>query len=439
MDQTHITTSSELRDSTLAGLIQAEADFQENTINLIAASNYLSSGVCRALDPRLNNIHAEGYPGNRYHEGQAIGEKIEELAVERAKKLFDVDHANVQPYRGTVANLAAAIAVLNSGDTLMGLECRSGGHYTTSGSVHVTGRLFKVVNYSVDQTTNQIDYDYVASRARKERPKVLFCGETSYSLLWDYGRLREIANEVGAVLIADLSQTLGLVAGNAIPSPIPYVDIVTAATYKTLRGPRCGLILCKSQYAEAVDRAVSPICQGGPNISLLAGLATALFEASQPSFEKYVEQIIQNSRAFSHFLAQRGLNVVAGRSENHACLLDVRDLDLRGNEVAARLSKAGLICNGNQIPFDPHPPTAPSGLRLGVSAITTLGANETDSIAIAGFVADGIEAVFQDEELYKLGLRVAAFRRKLGRSNNTLKFPDSSPSPEPISHMAKAH
>ncbi|MFJ3303907.1 serine hydroxymethyltransferase [Streptomyces sp. NPDC086549] len=387
-------------DAATARLIESELARQSSTINLIAAANYLSPAVVAAMHPALESIHCEGYPGRRYHEGQEVADGLERLAIDRACRLFGVDHANVQPYRGTMANLAAAVAVLDPGDTLLGLETASGGHYSTGGPLHLIGRMFRVVPYEVAADTGELDYDAIAAVARKERPRAIFCGDTSYPRLWDYAALREIADESGAALIADVSQSVGLIAGGAIPSPAAHADIMTAATYKTLRGPRAGLILAKASLAKAVDRAVYPICQGGTNVRVLAGIAAALGEALTDSFGTYTRQVLENSRRLAAELTLHGFDLVTGGTENHACLVDVRSLGITGDVAARWLSSAGILANGNQIPNDPGPPRRPSGLRLGTAAVTTLGMTPPVMAEIAGLMSavlrgDGRRAVDQ--------------------------------------------
>ncbi|MFI6013689.1 serine hydroxymethyltransferase [Streptomyces sp. NPDC051243] len=398
-------------DADTARYVAAELARQSATVNLIAAANYLSPAVRAAMHPALEAIHCEGYPGRRYHEGQETADAIEELAVERARRLFGADHANVQPYRGTSANLAAAVAVLEPGDTLLGLQTASGGHYTTGGSLHLVGRMFRVVAYEVDAAAHTLDYDAVAALARAERPRAIFCGDTSYPRLWDYAALRAIADEVGAVLVADISQTAGLVAGGAIPSPAPYADIMTAATYKTLRGPRSGLILARRGLAKAVDRAVYPVCQGGTNVRVLAGVAAALGEAATESFAAYTRRVLTNSRCLAGHLAEEGFGLVTGGTDNHACLADVTSFGLTGDAAARRLAAAGILANGNQVPNDPRPPRTPSGLRFGTPAVTTLGMGPEVMAELAGLTA----AVLRDgAAVDEVRARVSEIRRAHG-------------------------
>jgi glycine hydroxymethyltransferase len=374
-------------DVAIGRLIENERLLQATTINLIAAANYLSPGVAAAMSPMLEAIHSEGYRGSRYHEGQATADAIEGLAIERACQLFAVDHANVQPYRGTMANLAACVAVMKPGESLMGLCTAAGGHYTTGSELHLIGQLFKVIPYDVDTHTCSLDYDRIAALARAHHPRVIFCGDTAYPRRWDYAALRHIADTVGAVLIADISQVAGMIAGGTAPNPASEVDVMTSATYKTLRGPRAGLILSKAEYARAIDRAVYPICQGGTNVRVLSGIAAALGEAGTESFRAYIARVLENSRVLADVLASLGFDLVTGGTDNHACLIDVRPLGVTGDVAAAWLAASGILANANQIPHDMKPPRHPSGLRLGSAAVTTLGADRNCILEIAGLVA----------------------------------------------------
>lgn len=399
-------------DSTIDLLITEELDRQANTINLIAAANYLSPGVAAAMHPALESVHCEGYPGQRYHEGQAAADAIEQLAIDRACQLFGAEHANVQPYRGTMANLAAAMAVLKPNDSLLGLETAAGGHYSTGGPLHLIGRMFRVIPYGVTLETSEVDYKQIAAIARDERPRAIFCGDTSCPRLWNFEILRDIADDVGAVLIADISQSAGLIAGGAIPSPVTYADIVTAATYKTLRGPRAGLILSTKSFAKQVDRAVYPICQGGTNVRTLAGVAAALGEALTDAFKAYTLRVIENSRCLANELASWGFDLVSGGTDNHACLLNVGSMDVTGDVAANWLASAGILSNGNQIPNDPNPPRRPSGLRFGTAAVTTLGIGRSEVTEIAALIACILQNGGCPEKANEVRLQVAEIRNR---------------------------
>jgi glycine hydroxymethyltransferase len=412
------TTEAEAAEAAATGgsvleLLATELQLQESTINLTAASNFLSPGVLAALHPALQNVHCEGYPERRYHEGQLQADAIESLAIERAKQLFAADHANVQPYRGTTAVLAAVLATLDPGDTLLGLECRAGGHYSTGGSLHLIGRMFNVVTYAVCENSHLLDYAAIEEAALRCRPRALVCGDTAYPRQWDFERLAKIAERVDAVLIADVSQTLGLIAAGALPSPVPHAGIVVGATYKTLRGPRAGLILCRAEFAARVDRAVYPVVQGGPNLSLIAGLAAALEEAGTPAFAEYAQAVIDNAGLLAQRLIGHGFDLVTGGTDNHACLLDMRSTGLTGRAAAAALAECGIIANANQVPFDPAPPIRPSGLRLGTPAVTTLGMRGPEILELADLVAAVLGARAADESPGReLRERAAALRHR---------------------------
>jgi glycine hydroxymethyltransferase len=378
-------------------LIECELRNQENTVNLIAAANYLSPGVQAAMHPALQNIHTEGYPGNRYHEGQLSADAVEEIAILRAKSIFGAEHVNVQPYRGTAAVLAALLAVGKPGDVVMGLECSTGGHYSTGGSVHLVGQLFRVEPYDVCPRSGLLDYDRITDRALRVRPRAIVCGDTAYPRGWDFGRLAETADRVGAVLIADISQTIGLVAAGVMPSPVPHADIVVAATYKTLRGPRAGIIMCDGRHRKAIDRAVYPVLQGGTNVSTLAGLAVALAEAATPAFAAYASQVLDNARALAAELSRHGFDLVTGGTDNHACLVDLRARNLTGRAAAAALAQVGILSNANQVPFDTSSPRNPSGLRIGSPAATTLGMATGEMRELAALIADVLERPQADE------------------------------------------
>jgi glycine hydroxymethyltransferase len=412
MAQSQTMLASLAQDHELSALIDGELRSQQETLNLIAAANLVSSRVQAAMDPRLHNIHAEGYPGRRYHEGQRYADAIEQLAISRAKAVFEAEHANVQPYRGTMANLASTMAVLEPGQTVLGLECRAGGHYTSGTGVHLLGQLFRVVAYSVDPDTHLLDYDLIERSARAERPGVIFCGDTAYPRQWDWERLADIAEGVEATLIADISQVAGLVAGGSVGSPVPYAHVVTFATYKTLRGPRGGVILCRERLRSAIDRAVYPVCQGGPSIPIVAGIAASLKEAATDEFRSYARQVVCNARVLAAELSRRGFELVTGGTDNHAVLIDLRATGTPGNRVARRLAEAGILCNGNQVPFDPGPPRRPSGLRLGTPAVTTLGMTEPEMVTVASLVDMAFAALDDDDSLHDVAGRVREIRRR---------------------------
>lgn len=401
-------------DLELLSLIDQEVRAQADTINLTAASNYVSPFVGSAMRTELNNIHCEGYPGRRFHEGQERADAIERLAVSRACALFGANHANVQPYRGTMANLAACVAAAEPGSTLLGFACDAGGHYTTGGSVHLAAQLFDVQCYSVDPVTMLLDYAGLRRQALELRPAAIIGGDTAYPGDWDWATMRSIADEVGAALIVDISQTAGLVLAGVMNDPVPHADIVTMATYKTLRGPRAGLILSTAEYAKKVDRAVHPVCQDGTSITAIAGIAAALHEASEPSFAAYCHQVVANAGALADALTSRGYALVTGGTRNHACLVDLRAQGITGREAAAWLSSVGLIANANQIPYDPCPPTRPSGLRLGTPAVSTLGMNEADMEVLADFIDRALDPSLDERGRHTLLGEVYSFRSHFG-------------------------
>jgi glycine hydroxymethyltransferase len=400
------------QDHELTALIAEELRSQRETLNLIAAANLVSPAVQQAMDPRLHNIHAEGYPRSRYHEGQTYADAIEELAISRAKAVFGAEHANVQPYRGTMANLAAAIALIDPGQTILGLESRAGGHYTSGSSLHLLGRMFRVVPYVIHAETQLLDYELIERSARAERPGAIFCGDTAYPRQWDWAQMSRIAESVGARLIADISQIAGLVATGAMASPVPHADVVTFATYKTLRGPRGAIIVCREQHRAAVDRAVYPVCQGGPSITTIAGIAASLAEAASPEFRGYARQVLINARTLADELGRRGFQLVTGGTDTHAVLIDLRSTGKPGNHVASRLAQVGIMCNGNQIPFDPGSPRKPSGLRLGTPTVTTLGMKEAEMVTIAQLVHTAFVSIDSDEVLCKVATGVSELRNR---------------------------
>lgn len=399
-------------DEELQVILSAERSFQQSSLNLTAACNYLSASVSTAMPPELSNIHCEGYPGNRYHQGQQNADAIERLAIERACRLFDCEHANVQPYRGTQANLAACVASVASGNTILGFASDAGGHFSTGSDVHILNRLFNVVTYSLDPVTYGLDYDRLLASARSVCPAAIIAGDTAWPGEWDWQRMREIADCVGAVLIVDISQTAGLIAAGVLANPCGLADIATMATYKTLRGPRAGIILCKMKYADQVDRAVFPVCQDGTNVQLLSGLAAALFEASSPAFRRYSQTILANSYAMAAELNLRGYRLITGGTRNHACLIDVSDKGMSGRECAETLSRVNIIANANQIPNDSGPPKNPSGLRLGTAAVTTAGLNPEHMPAVVSYVDRALVNRHCEGTLSMLRDEVTEFRKQ---------------------------
>jgi glycine hydroxymethyltransferase len=379
-------------DPELAGLIQGEAERQHDTLRMIASENYVSQAVLEATGTVLTNKYSEGYAGKRYYEGQQFIDPIEELAVARAKSVFGVDHANVQPYSGSPANLAIYFAFLKPGDTVMGLGLPAGGHLTHGWGVSISGTYFRAVQYGVRKDTHRIDLDEVRELARKEKPKLLFAGGTAIPRQIDFAAYAEIAKEVGAVFAADIAHIAGLVAGGAHPSPIPFADVVSTTTHKTLRGPRGGMLMCKAEHQKAIDRAVFPGLQGGPHNHTTAGIAVALKEAQQAEFKTYAHQIVANSRALAAALVEHGWSLITGGSDNHLILADLTPKNVSGKIAAKALDAAGMELNYNSIPFDPRKPFDPSGVRLGTPSVTSRGMREPEMVQIAKWMDAAVNA-----------------------------------------------
>jgi glycine hydroxymethyltransferase len=373
-------------DPDLAALIRGEEQIQRDKIRMIASENYVSAAVLAATGTVLTNKYSEGYPGKRYYEGQQYIDQIETLAIDRAKALFGADHANVQPYSGSPANLAVYLAFLEPGDTVLGLGLPAGGHLTHGWNVSITGKYFRAVQYGVRRDTHRIDLDEVRDLARKERPKLLFAGGTAVPRTIDFAAYAEIAREVGAIFVADIAHIAGLVAAGVHPSPVPVADVVSTTTHKTLRGPRGGMLMCKEVHAKAIDRAVFPGLQGGPHNHTTAGIAVALKEAATAEFVRYASQIIANAKALAAGLMARGFGVITGGTDNHLVLCDLTSKNVSGKIAAKALDEAGLVCNYNSVPFDPRKPFDPSGIRLGTAAITSRGMGPAEMERIAAWM-----------------------------------------------------
>ena len=385
-------------DPELAGLIEAEAQRQHDKLRMIPSENYVSTAVLEATGSVLTNKYSEGYAGKRYYEGQQLIDPIETLTVERARSLFGVDHANVQPYSGSPANLAVYLAFLQPGDTLLGMALAMGGHLTHGSPVSVSGRWFRPVGYSVRKDTGRVDFDEVRELARAERPKVIFCGGTAIPRTIDFPAFAEIAREVGAVLVADIAHIAGLIAGGAHPSPVGYADVITTTTHKTLRGPRGAMIMSTEEHAKALDKAVFPGLQGGPHNHTTAGIAVALHEAAQPAFRDYAHQVVANARALAAALTERGFDLVSGGTDNHLILIDLASKGIPGKPAAKALDRAGIELNFNAVPYDPRRPFDPSGIRLGTPALTTRGLTEEQMPQVAAWMDDTITAALKDDE-----------------------------------------
>ncbi|GGJ83961.1 serine hydroxymethyltransferase [Pilimelia anulata] len=385
-------------DPQLAELIHAEAKRQHDSLRMIASENYVSRAVLEATGTVLTNKYSEGYAGRRYYEGQQVIDQVETLAVNRAKALFGADHANVQPYSGSPANLAVYLAFLAPGDTVMGMALPMGGHLTHGWSVSATGKWFRSVQYSVSRETGRIDFDEVRDLARREQPKVIFCGGTAIPRTIDFPAFAEIAKEVGAVLVADIAHIAGLVAGGAHPTPVGYADVVTTTTHKTLRGPRGALILTTADTATPIDKAVFPGLQGGPHNHTTAGIAVALHEAAQPAFRDYAAGVVANAGALAAELTGRGFDLVSGGTDNHLILVDLTTKNIGGKPAAQALDRAGIELNYNTVPYDTRKPFDPSGIRLGTAALTTRGLTPEHMPAVAGWMDDAITAALKDDE-----------------------------------------
>ena len=395
-------------DPKVYDLLMQEQERQSRCLRLIPSENYASAAVMEATGSWLTNKYAEGYPQKRYYEGQQITDQIESLARERAKSLFGADHANVQPYSGSVANLAAYAAFAEPGDTIMGLSLPFGGHLTHGWKVSATGRFFKAVQYTLDDQ-GRLDYNQIEDLAQQHKPKVIVSGATAYPRIIDFKAFADIAERVGAVHITDMAHIAGLIAGGAHPSPIPHAGAVTTTTHKSLRGPRGSMILCRSEHATAVDKAVFPGLQGGPHMHTISAIAVALGEASSPQFTEYAHQIVKNAKRLAEQLLEHGFNLVSGGTDNHLILIDLRNKGMLGKKFSQALDRANIVTNYNTIPNDPAKPFNPSGLRLGTPAVTTRGMREEQMDAIAGFMHRVAQNVDDESAIKKIGKEVTEF------------------------------
>ncbi len=379
-------------DPEIAELIALEERRQRDKVRLIASENYVSGAVLAATGSVLTNKYSEGYPGKRYYEGQQYIDRVEQLCIDRAKALFGADHANVQPYSGSPANLAVYFAFCKPGDTVMGMGLPAGGHLTHGWNVSITGSYFKSVQYGVRPDTHRVDLDEVRELARKERPKLLWAGGTAIPRTIEFAAYAEIAKEVGATFVADIAHIAGLVAAGAHPSPVPVADVVSTTTHKTLRGPRGGMLMCKAEHQKAIDRAVFPGLQGGPHNHTTAGIAIALREAATEQFKTYAHQIVANARALAAALVDRGFALVTGGTDNHLILADLTTKKVSGKIAAKALDAAGMELNYNSVPFDPRKPFDPSGIRLGTPSVTSRGMKEPEMKQIAAWMDQVVSA-----------------------------------------------
>jgi glycine hydroxymethyltransferase len=370
-------------DPAIARLIADENRLENDKIRLIASENYASRAVMEATGSVFTNKYSEGYAHKRYYEGQQAVDPLEELAITRLKGLFGADHVNVQPYSGSPANLAVYFAFCMPGDPVMGLSLPAGGHLTHGHSVSITGKYFKSVQYGVRKSDHLIDMDEVRRVAREHRPKLLWCGTTAYPRTLDFAAFRSVADEVGAILVADVAHIAGLICGGQHPSPVGIADVVTSTTHKTFRGPRGGMIFCKKEHAAAIDKAVFPGLQGGPHNHTTAGIAVAANEAARPEFKAYARAIVENAKTLGAALAERGFGVITGGTDNHLLLVDATSKGITGKQLAQALDRAGIVLNYNTVPFDPRKPFDPSGVRLGTPSVTSRGMGKTEMLRIA--------------------------------------------------------
>lgn len=400
-------------DPELNGFIHEELERQRNKIELIASENFVSPAVMEAMGTILTNKYAEGYPGHRYYGGCEYVDKVETLAIERAKKLFGANYANVQPHCGASTNLAVYFAFLKPGDTIMGMNLSQGGHLSHGSPVNISGKYFNVVPYGVNPETETIDYAELEKLAQEHHPKMIVAGASAYPRVIDFKRMAEIAHGVGALLLVDMAHIAGLVAAGLHPNPVPYADVVTTTTHKTLRGPRGGLILCNNEeYAKAINKAIFPGIQGGPLMHIVAAKAVAFGEALQPEFKTYQENIVKNAKAFAEALVKEGFRLVSGGTDNHLALVDVRGQGLTGKDAEHLLDEIGITCNKNTIPFDPASPFVTSGIRLGTPAVTTRGFNEDDMREVAAIIGLVLKNKDNAEKQKEAAARVAALCAK---------------------------
>ena len=400
------------QDEQVFQAIQQELGRQRSKIELIASENFVSEAVLEAQGSVLTNKYAEGYPGRRYYGGCEYVDIVEDLARERAKKIFGAEHANVQPHSGAQANMAVYFSVLEHGDTVLGMNLSHGGHLTHGSPVNFSGVQYNFVEYGVDPETHRINYDDVLDKARTHKPKMIVAGASAYPRIIDFKRFREIADEVGAYFMVDMAHIAGLVAAGLHPNPVPYADFVTTTTHKTLRGPRGGLILCKKEYAKKIDKAVFPGIQGGPLMHVIAAKAVALGEALQDSFKEYAKNIVKNAKRLAEGLKKEGLNLVSDGTDNHLLLVDVRPLGLTGKIAEEVLDEVGITVNKNTIPFDPEKPSVTSGIRIGTAAVTTRGFGEEEMDEIASIIGFTLKNYDNKEKLEEAKKRVEALTNK---------------------------
>jgi glycine hydroxymethyltransferase len=394
-------------DPEIAEAVANECERQRSTLELIASENFVSEAVLEAMGTPLTNKYAEGYPGKRYYGGCEHVDVAETLAIERAKGLFGAEHANVQPHAGAQANLAAYLALMPPGSTLLGMALAHGGHLTHGHKVSATGIIFKAVQYGLSPDTGLLDYDQVASLAREHRPQVIVAGASAYPRLIDFARFRAIADETGARFVVDMAHIAGLVAAGVHPSPVPYADVVTTTTHKTLRGPRSGLILCKNEFAKAIDKSVFPGMQGGPLMHVIAAKAVCFREAATPEFRDYARRVVENAKRLATELVGRGYELVTGGTDNHLILVDLKRAEFSGAEAETALHHPRITLNKNAVPGDPRPPSVTSGLRIGTPAVTTRGLGPAEMVLLAGWIDEALRAREDAAVLERIRRKVA--------------------------------
>jgi glycine hydroxymethyltransferase len=397
-----------LSDPDIAAQIAFEAERQHDGLEMIASENFVSRAVLEAAGTVFTNKYAEGYPGKRYYGGCEVADVVENIARDRAKQLFGADHVNVQPHSGSQANAAAYMTLIQPGDTVLGLDLAHGGHLTHGHKLNFSGKLYRIVGYQVSRDTETVDYDELEAIAKRENPKVIVGGGSAYPRTWDFERMRVIADSVGAYLMIDMAHFAGLVAGGVHPSPIPHAHMVTTTTHKTLRGPRGGMVFCKSEFATGLDRSVFPGQQGGPLMHVIAAKAVAFREALQPEFAAYSAQTIANAKELAAALAGEGYRIISGGTDTHLMLVDVFAKGILGSEAEAALGKAGITVNKNAIPYDTNPPLKPSGVRFGTPALTTRGMREGEMRQIAQWIAEALEHRADESRLSSIHRRVSA-------------------------------
>ncbi len=399
-------------DQEVYQIIEAEVEREHTRLQMIASENYTSAAVLEAQGSLFTNKYAEGYPRARYYQGCGPADDIEQLAIDRLKTLFGAEHANVQPHSGSTANMAAYMALLKPGDKILGMDLADGGHLTHGAKFNFSGKLYQSDSYKVNEKTHLIDYDALADQAKAFRPALIIAGASAYPRVIDFPKFREICDSVGAYLMVDIAHIAGLIAGGVHPSPVPFADVVTSTTHKTLRGPRSGFVLSRSEYAKKIDSAVFPGLQGGPLMHVIAAKAVAFKEAAGDSFKRYAEQIIANAKTLAEELLRFDFDLVTGGTDNHLILLDLRRLNKTGADIAERLEQAGIVANKNGIPNDPLGPRVTSGVRLGVSAVTTRGMKEEEMKTIAGFVHRVVHSSGTTEALASIRQEVNALCRQ---------------------------